>query len=57
MKYLYLQDLIQDKQVKIFKVRTEDNAADILTKCLSGETTERLSAMLNVYRMDESQSL
>ena len=54
---LYLQDLIQDGQVKIFKVRTEENVADIFTKYLSGEIMERLSAMLNVYQLDENHSL
>ena len=59
MKYLYLQDLIQDGQVKIFKVKPENNAANILTKYLSGEIMERLSSMLNVYehQLDTSQDL
>ena len=34
MKYVYLQDLIQDGQVKVFKVKIEENVADILTRYL-----------------------
>ena len=57
VKYVYLQDLIQDGQVKVFKVKTEDNVADILTKYLSGEIAEKLPAMLNVHQPDASQDL
>ena len=37
MRCLYIQDLIQDSQVKISKISTEANMADILTKYLTGE--------------------
>ena len=59
MKYLYLQDLIQDGQVKIFKVKTENTVADILTKYLSGEIMEKLSSMISVHehQLDKSQNL
>ena len=59
MRCLYLQDLIQDGQVKNLKVKTENNVADILTTYLSGEIMEKLSSMLNVHehQLDESQDL
>ena len=59
MKCLCFQDLIQDGQVKIFKVKTENNVVYILTKYLPGEIMERLSSMLNVHehQLDESQNL
>ena len=57
VKHSYLQDLAQDGQVKVFKANAEENVADLLTKYLSGETTERLSAMLNVRQLAEGDSL
>ena len=57
MKPFYLQGFILDGQVKVFKVRAEGNTADILTTYLSGEITQKLSAMLRVHQLDEDQSL
>ena len=41
LKYLFLQELIQDGQVRIRKVGTHDNYADLMTKYLSGDTTRK----------------
>ena len=41
LKCLFLQELIQDGQVRILKVGTHDNYVDLMTKYLSGDTTRK----------------
>ena len=57
MKYLYLQDLIRDGQVKVFKIGVHENIADILTKYLTGDAIERLSEMIGLHHLAESHHL
>ena len=49
LKYLFIQDLIQDGQVAIHKVPTDQNVADLMTKYLSSEVTARHSQALGVH--------
>ena len=56
MRYLYIQDLIQDSQVKISKIPTEGNMADMLTKYLTGDVNAKHAHALGVrQRADEYQ--
>ena len=57
MKYLYLQDLIQDGQVKIFKIGTHENIADLMTEYLAGNVIVKLSEMLGVHQLAEEHQL
>ena len=56
MSYLYIQDLIQDSQVKISKIPTEGNMADMLTKYLTGDVNAKHAHAMGVcQRADEYQ--
>ena len=49
LKYLFLQELIQDGQVRIRQVGTHDKYADLMTKYLSGDTTRKHSYALGCH--------
>ena len=57
MKYLYIQDIIQDGQVKIFKLGNHGNTADLMTMYFTCEATLKLSRMLGVHPLSEGYQL
>ena len=40
-RYLWLQERVALKHLKVLKIGTDDNPADIFTKCLSREVLDR----------------
>ena len=38
VKYHFIQDMLEDKQMELVKVHTTENPADLLTKGLPGES-------------------
>ena len=57
LTYLFLQELIQDGQVRIRKVGTHDNHADLMTKYLSGDATKKHSYALGCHEQAESHDV
>ena len=57
LRYLFLQELIQDGQVRILKVGTHDNLADLMTKYLSGDVTKKHSYALGCRPQAESHEV
>ncbi|RYA37639.1 hypothetical protein DD606_26285 [Enterobacter cloacae complex sp. GF14B] len=37
MKYHFIREVLEDKQIQLLKIHTKDNPADLLTKGLPGE--------------------
>ena len=48
LRYLYMQELVNAGSLKISKVGTHSNHSDLLTKYLSGETTQKHTATLGI---------
>ena len=57
LKYLFLQELVQDAQIKVLKVGTHDNPADLMTKYLSGEVTRNHSYKLGCHPSGSTHDL
>ena len=54
LRYHFIRDAIEHQIVKIEKVNSEDNVADIFTKPLARIKFQRLRNMLRVHRNDEN---
>jgi len=50
----WLQNVVASKIVTLYKVATDDNVADILTKYLTGDKLLHLSALMRITRMQHS---
>jgi len=50
----WLQNVIASKIVNLYKVPTEDNVADILTKYLTSDKLLHLSNLMRITRMQQS---
>ncbi|MCO5578230.1 hypothetical protein L7F22_032068 [Adiantum nelumboides] len=48
VKYHFIREMVEDKQVQLVKVHTTDNSADLLTKGLSGESFAHCRKILGV---------
>ena len=48
MKYLFMQELNIDGQIKMHTVTTMMNTSDLMTTYLAGDHTQRLSRMLRL---------
>ena len=48
VRYLWLQGEVLRQKVRIFKVKGEDNPADLLTKHLAAEPARKLLRLLNL---------
>ena len=57
MKYLFMQELIIDGQIKMHTVPSVMNPADIMTKYLTGYHTQRLSRVLRLQAAHSDQQL
>ena len=57
LKCLFLQELIQDGQVRTFKVSAHDNHADLMTKYLNGDILKRHSHTLGCHDHAESHDI
>jgi len=51
----WLQNVVASKIVNLYKVPTDDNLADILTKYLSGEKMQHLLQLMHITRMCRAQ--
>ena len=49
-KYHFIRDIVEQGSVKVQKVHTTENAADMLTKCLPGKSFEKCLGLLKVIR-------
>ena len=56
-RYLWLQERIALKHLKLFSVPTTDNPADLFTKCLPKATMEKFVKALNQVGKAETYSL
>ena len=57
MKYLFMRELNIDGQVKLHTVSTAMNVADLMTKYLTGDQTQRLSQMLHLQAVHSDHQL
>ena len=58
LRYLFMQDLVANGQLKLSKIPTEKNPADVLTKYLSASTLHKLLPKLGVMtRAADSKDL
>ncbi|MCO5561186.1 hypothetical protein L7F22_014807 [Adiantum nelumboides] len=48
VKYHFIREIVEDKQVQLVKVHTTDNPADLLTKGLPGESFAHWHKLLGV---------
>ncbi|MCO5566777.1 hypothetical protein L7F22_020457 [Adiantum nelumboides] len=48
VKYHFIREMVEDKQVQLVKVHTTDNPADLLTKGLPGESFAHCRKLLRV---------
>ncbi len=48
IKYKYVRDLYNKNVIDVCYVKSADNKADILTKCVSRDTFERIRRLLNI---------
>ena len=54
IKYHYLRELVQDKEVKIEYVNTKDKIAEIFTKTLPKDAHEYLRGKLGVISLSKA---
>ena len=54
IKYLYLRELVQDKEVKIEYVNTKEKIIDIFTKALSKDAHEYLRGKIRVIPLSKA---
>ena len=57
MKYLFMQELNIDGQIKMHTVASMMNTADIMAKYLTGDHTQRLSRVLRLQAVHPDQQL
>ena len=57
MKYLLMQELNIDGHIKMHTVSSMMNTADLMTKYLTGDHTQRLSRMLRLQAVHSDQQL
>ena len=55
LRHLYVQDLVQGGLLKVKKVGTLENLADVLTKHVTRETTERHLSGIGIYYSEREQ--
>ena len=53
LRYLFIQELVMDGQVKVHKVHTSANTADLMTKYLTGDVTRTHSYSLGCHPVSE----
>ena len=53
--YLWLQDAVADKRLRVYKCRGEDNPADLGTKHLSGDVIQKHLVTLG-YHLEDGRS-
>lgn len=56
LKWHYVRDLVQKKEIVLVKVPTEDNPADLLTKPLTRKRIDKLSALIGMCDVDQASS-
>ena len=54
IKYHYLRELVQDKEVKMEYVKTKDKIVDIFTKTLPKDAREYLRGIVGVIPLSKS---
>ena len=54
IKYHYLRELVQDKEVKVEYVKTKDKIANIFTKALPKDAHEYLRGKLGVIPLSKA---
>ena len=57
LRYLFIQELVADGQVKVKKNGTHDNVSDLMTKYLSGDITRKHSYALGCHPRAESHEI
>ena len=50
VRYHFIRDILADKWLQLFKVHTNDNPADALTKSLASERFDHCTELMNVER-------
>jgi hypothetical protein len=51
VRYNYVKELVNEGKIKVEHIRTEDQIADVLTKCLSGNQFYKLRELLGVLEV------
>ena len=57
LRYAFIQELVVDGQVKVHKVHTPLNMADLMTKYLTGDVTKKHSYGLGCHPIAESHDI
>ena len=57
MQYLLIQQKVQDKELVVEKVDTNQNVADLMTKSLSAEVAENFMEKFGICRADGRSNL
>jgi hypothetical protein len=53
IRHFYIQDLVKDKEVSIETVRSEEQAADLLTKIIDGSAFSRKAEQIGVFDLEK----